>query len=137
MKIYEDTGRHDSDSREDGRVLTCGRDESKDEFPGEGEEVHDVISAARHLLLSLLAILALLLIVICSEKCKARKCQQASVIARRQINFDPQILEAGISRHRFLLHYLNLFQAGQKLCLLGESTGRVLGCWNHRNSWVS
>jgi len=56
--------------------------------------VHDVIAAAGHLLLSLLAVLSLLLIVICSGKCKARKCQQASVIARRQINFDPQICEA-------------------------------------------
>ena len=44
--------------------LTCGWDESKDKFPWQGEEVHDVVAAGRHLLLPLFALLALLLIVI-------------------------------------------------------------------------
>ena len=45
-------------------ILTCRRDESKDKFPWQGEEVHDVVAAGRHLLLALFALLALLLIVI-------------------------------------------------------------------------
>ena len=45
-------------------ILTCGRDESKDKFPWQGEEVHDVVAAGGHLLLALFALLALLLIVI-------------------------------------------------------------------------
>ena len=44
-------------------LATCGRDESKNEFPGESEEVHDVVAAGRHLLLALLALL--LFIVVC------------------------------------------------------------------------
>merc|ERR1712112_569901 len=43
---------------------SCGWDESKDKFPWQGEEVHDVVAAGRHLLLPLFALLALLLIVI-------------------------------------------------------------------------
>merc|ERR1719472_349910 len=42
----------------------CRRDESKDKFPWQGEEVHDVVAAGGHLLLALFALLALLLIVI-------------------------------------------------------------------------
>ena len=45
-------------------ILTCGWDESKDKFPWQSEEVHDVVAAGRHLLLALFALLALLLIVI-------------------------------------------------------------------------
>ena len=45
-------------------ILTCRRDESKDKFPWQSEEVHDVVAAGRHLLLALLALLTLLLIVI-------------------------------------------------------------------------
>ena len=45
-------------------ILTCRRDESKDKFPWQGEEVHDVVAAGGHLLLALFALLALLLIVI-------------------------------------------------------------------------
>ena len=45
-------------------ILTCRRDESKDKFPWQSEEVHDVVAAGRHLLLALFALLALLLIVI-------------------------------------------------------------------------
>ena len=45
-------------------ILTCRRDESKDKFPWQGEEVHDVVAAGGHLLLPLFALLALLLIVI-------------------------------------------------------------------------
>ena len=44
--------------------LTCGWDESKDQFPWQSEEVHDVVAAGRHLLLALFALLSLLLIVI-------------------------------------------------------------------------
>merc|ERR1719400_2186452 len=43
---------------------SCRRDESKDKFPWQGEEVHDVVAAGGHLLLALFALLALLLIVI-------------------------------------------------------------------------
>ena len=45
-------------------ILTCGWDESKDKFPWQSEEVHDVVATGRHLLLALFALLALLLIVI-------------------------------------------------------------------------
>ena len=45
-------------------ILTCRRDESKDKFPWQSEEVHDVVAAGGHLLLALFALLALLLIVI-------------------------------------------------------------------------
>ena len=45
-------------------ILTRGWDESKDKFPWQSEEVHDVVAAGRHLLLALFALLALLLIVI-------------------------------------------------------------------------
>ena len=44
--------------------FTCRGDQGKDQFPWQGQEVHDVVSAGRHLLLSLLAFLALLLVVI-------------------------------------------------------------------------
>merc|ERR1719472_639248 len=44
----------------------CGWDESKDKFPWQSEEVHDVVAAGRHLLLALFALLALLLVVILS-----------------------------------------------------------------------
>jgi hypothetical protein len=43
---------------------SCGWDESKDKFPWQSKEVHDVVAAGRHLLLALFALLALLLIVI-------------------------------------------------------------------------
>ena len=49
-------------------IPTCRRDESKDKFPWQGEEVHDVVAAGRHLLLALFALLALLLIVIWRER---------------------------------------------------------------------
>ena len=45
-------------------ILTCGWDESKDKFPWQSKEVHDVVAAGRHLLLALLTFLTLLLIVI-------------------------------------------------------------------------
>merc|ERR1712051_995867 len=44
---------------------SCGWDESKDKFPWQSKEVHDVVAAGRHLLLALFA-LTLLLIVILS-----------------------------------------------------------------------
>ena len=43
--------------------LTGGRDESKDEFPRQREEVHDVVSAGGHLLLALLALFSLLVVI--------------------------------------------------------------------------
>ena len=43
--------------------LTGGRDESKDEFPRQREEVHDVVSAGRHLLLALLTLFSLLVVI--------------------------------------------------------------------------
>ena len=43
--------------------LTGGWDECKDEFPGQREEVHDVVSAGGHLLLTLLSFL--LLVIVC------------------------------------------------------------------------
>merc|ERR1719400_1025873 len=39
---------------------SCGWDESKDKFPWQSEEVHDVVAAGRHLLLALFALLVLL-----------------------------------------------------------------------------
>merc|ERR1719239_1769619 len=45
---------------------SCGWDESKDKFPWQSKEVHDVVAAGRHLLLALFALLTLLLIVILS-----------------------------------------------------------------------
>ena len=47
--------------------FTCWGDQGKDQFPWQGQEVHDVVSAGRHLLLSLLAFLALLVVVIYRE----------------------------------------------------------------------
>ena len=49
-------------------ILTCGWDESKDKFPWQSQEVHDVVAAGRHLLLALFALLTLLLIVIWWER---------------------------------------------------------------------
>ena len=43
--------------------LTGGRDESKDEFPRQREEVHDVVSAGGHLLLALLTLFSLLVVI--------------------------------------------------------------------------
>ena len=43
--------------------LTGGWDEGKDEFPGQREEVHDVVSAGGHLLLALLALFSLLVVI--------------------------------------------------------------------------
>ena len=43
--------------------LTGGWDECKDEFPGQREEVHDVVSAGGHLLLTLLALFSLLVVI--------------------------------------------------------------------------
>ena len=43
-------------------VRTCGRDNGKEDFPDEGEEVHDVVAARRHLLLALLALLLVLVV---------------------------------------------------------------------------
>merc|ERR1719239_1922742 len=45
---------------------SCGWDESKDKFPWQSKEVHDVVAAGRHLLLTFFALLTLLLIVILS-----------------------------------------------------------------------
>ena len=47
----------------DGLRLTGGRDQGKEQFPGQGQEVHDVVSAGRHLLLGLLTILSFLVII--------------------------------------------------------------------------
>ena len=48
--------------------FTCWGDQGKDQFPWQGQEVHDVVSAGRHLLLSLLALLAFFLVVIYREE---------------------------------------------------------------------
>merc|ERR1711887_515160 len=42
---------------------SCGWDESKDKFPWQSKEVHDVVAAGRHLLLALFTLLTLLLII--------------------------------------------------------------------------
>ena len=44
--------------------LTRWRDDGESDLPEESEEVHDVVSASRHLLLALFALLALLLLVV-------------------------------------------------------------------------
>ncbi len=46
-------------------MLTGGRDDREDNLPDESEEVHDVVSTGRHLLLSLLSLLLLLVVVSC------------------------------------------------------------------------
>ena len=46
------------------RFVTCGWDDSEQNLPEEGEEVHDVVAARRHLLLGLLAFFAFLLVVV-------------------------------------------------------------------------
>ena len=43
--------------------FTCRGDQGKDQFPWESEEVHDVVSTGRHLLLSFLAFLAFFVII--------------------------------------------------------------------------
>ena len=57
------------------KVRTCGRDNGKENFPDEGEEVHDVVAARGHLLLALLALVLLLVVVSCNgrQQCSARK----------------------------------------------------------------
>jgi hypothetical protein len=44
--------------------FTCGWDDSEKNLPEEGEEVHDVVAASRHLLLGLLAFFSFLLVVV-------------------------------------------------------------------------
>merc|ERR1712200_97134 len=44
-------------------VDSCGRNKGKDEFPGKGEEVHDVIAAGRHLLLASLSFFIFIVII--------------------------------------------------------------------------
>ena len=50
--------------------FTCRGDQGKDQFPWESEEVHDVVSTGRHLLLSFLAFLAFFVIIWSKELSK-------------------------------------------------------------------
>ena len=47
----------------DGLRLTGGRDQGKEQFPGQGQEVHDVVSAGWHLLLGLLSLFSFLIVI--------------------------------------------------------------------------
>ena len=58
--MYDDDDEDDENDRED--MVTCRGDQGEDQFPGESEEVHDVVSAGGHLLLTLLSFLILVIV---------------------------------------------------------------------------
>ena len=59
--MYDDDDEDDDNDRE--ALVTCRGDQGEDQFPGESEEVHDVVSARGHLLLALLAFLAFFVVI--------------------------------------------------------------------------
>ena len=84
--MYDDDDEDDDNDRED--MVTCRGDQGEDQFPGESEEVHDVVSARGHLLLALLAFLAFFVVIWIKIRVRQGCCRVWKLIRSTNFTWD-------------------------------------------------